>query len=198
MRVSVTVRGLLDAIRALRGYSAARRARLTAELDRIGARAVTEIRTRYRRGGTTATRTAVRTGRLMGSYGHIARGTTLAIGVEAGSRALVYASVHEGLDRRGAQRDETRIRPRRGRWLTVPLPAALTPAGVLRAPARAWSPTFVRRGIIYWRDERRRRVVPIFLLKREVVVPARPALARIAPRVMRDVEEAVRRVYAGE
>lgn len=197
MRISISARGIADTLRWMTGYGATRRDRMARALEREGRRAVQDIVLRYRRGGTTAERTAVRTGRLMGSYGYQVerRPVGLSVGVEAGSAALVYAGVHEGIDAQGRAVDETVIRPRRGQYLAIPLPAALTGAGVERRPPRAYRNTFVRKGIIFQR--RGRTIVPLYRLARSVRVPARPALRRIAPELVSRVAEEAARVYAG-
>lgn len=69
------------------------------------------------------------------------------------------------------------IRPRRAQFLTIPLPAALDSRGrPLRPRARDWDDTFVKRSsrgnlIIFKRVGG--RLVPLYLLKREVRLPAR-------------------------
>lgn len=81
-----------------------------------------------------------------------------------------YASVHEGPN-------PTTIRPKRGRYLTIPLDAAKTGAGVMRAPARAWPNTYVRRSragnLIIWSQNGE----PLFLLRRSVTIRPRPFVA---------------------
>ena len=79
-----------------------------------------------------------------------------------------YARVHEY----GAT-----ITPKRSRYLTIPLDAAKTGAGVMRAPARAWPNTHVRRSrsgklIIFGAQGQ-----PLFLLVNRVTIPARPYVA---------------------
>lgn len=77
-------------------------------------------------------------------------------------------SVHE----RGAT-----IRARRVRFLTIPLEAALDSRGVpIRPRARDWPNTFVqrsRRGNLLIFQRRGGGIVPLYLLKREVRLPAR-------------------------
>lgn len=83
------------------------------------------------------------------------------------------------------------VKPRLKRFLTVPLPAALTPSGVLRGGARLYrkgkgyatdmGPTFIRRGpsgqpIIFLdrgqtKGGRARKPVPLYVLKRQVTIP---------------------------
>lgn len=98
------------------------------------------------------------------------------------------------------------IRPRRRQWLTVPLPAALTAAGVLRDTAaelrRAGAPTFVfrsRRGnLLIARRISDERIEPLFVLKRQVQMPARQwaskavtaTLPKLGPFLERAIEQA--------
>lgn len=98
------------------------------------------------------------------------------------------------------------IRPRRRQWLTVPLPEALTAAGVpRRSSARAWENTFVqrsRRGNLLIFQKRGRGIVPLYVLRKSVEIPARLdfrqlgrqrfvplALARMQRAVNRTLEE---------
>ena len=99
------------------------------------------------------------------------------------------------------------IRPKRAKYLTIPLPAALKPNGTpKKARARQWDRTFIMRSkkgnlLIVRRDGR--RIVPLYVLKRMVRIPARLgfraflgaevprftdfSMARMAERMMRDV-----------
>lgn len=192
MRVTIDTSLLRRVVSELGRYRAESREVAVRELDRIGRDAVKQIVNRYRTGGTTADRTAVRTGRLRASYTHaVSRDPmVLTIGVSARSKAVVYAGVHEGME---PERESTTIVPRRGRALTIPLPAAQTRAGVTRRGARAYEDTFVRDGIIYQR--RGREIVPLFLLVRRVVVPARPALRRISDDVVAECRSAIGAAY---
>lgn len=77
-------------------------------------------------------------------------------------------SVHE---------DGTTITARRAKFLTIPLPAALDSRGVpLRRNARAWDKTFVqmsKRGNLLIFQRRGTMLVPLYLLKKSVVLPPR-------------------------
>ncbi len=62
------------------------------------------------------------------------------------------------------------------KYLTIPLKAAMTPAGVLRKPAKEYGNTFVRtigKNKIMFTTEKG-RLEPIFLLKTSVKIPQRP------------------------
>lgn len=82
-------------------------------------------------------------------------------------RAAQIASVHEF----GAT-----IRPRTRKYLAIPLPAAMTNAGVVKAPPREWPNSFVTRtrgGDLLIATTEGGRLVPLFALKKEVKVPPR-------------------------
>jgi hypothetical protein len=69
------------------------------------------------------------------------------------------------------------ITPKKGKYLTVPLPAALDGAGVpLRASARDWEKTFVIRSksgnLLICRREGK-QIVPLYVLVTQVVIPPR-------------------------
>jgi hypothetical protein len=68
------------------------------------------------------------------------------------------------------------IRPVRAKYLTVPLPAALTAAGVLRARARDWPNTFIvrtKKGGLFIAHQVGGKPEFLFALKKEVKVPPR-------------------------
>lgn len=69
------------------------------------------------------------------------------------------------------------ITPRRSKYLTVPLPAALTSQGLpKRARARDWDNTFVqrsRRGNLIIFQRRGASIVPLYILKDRVRLPPR-------------------------
>lgn len=80
------------------------------------------------------------------------------------------ATVHE----RGAT-----ITPKRARWLTIPLPPALTAQGVPKRPsARDWQNTFViksKKGNLLIVQKVGKDIVPLYVLKKKVVIPKRLA-----------------------
>ena len=87
---------------------------------------------------------------------------------------MVYANIHEtgGI-----------IRPKNARYLTIPLPSAQTPAGVGRFTARevrdgmtGYDGSFFRRsraGNLILFGTQGNRVIPLFILKQSVTIPAR-------------------------
>jgi len=95
------------------------------------------------------------------------------------------------------------IRPNRARFLTVPLPAALTGAGVKRGQARDFADTFVRtnpstgRTVIYQRRGRD-EAIPLFVLVDSVHIKARRpfAIAQkiVQPKIIKFAEAAMRKV----
>ena len=92
----------------------------------------------------------------------------------------VYGPVHEY----GAV-----IRPRRRTWLTVPLPAAQTPAGVTRYSARDYPGAFLlktRTGKLFIakRGSRKGKLDFLFVLKKEVKIPARKWFSVAARRAL--------------
>jgi hypothetical protein len=108
----------------------------------------------------------VRTGLLRNSIGskvYENEGELLGIigsGVRTGER-VKYASI---LETGGT------IFPVIAKFLTIPLSGALTPAGVSRGPARSFSNTFISKNIIF--QKQGNKVVPLFILKKSVKIPA--------------------------
>lgn len=142
------------------------------------------VRKEHLTGGTTDTRLKRRSG-FMNASTKI-EPTIHAMGiVNAGiSFGAKYARVHVG-----PKGQVTTIRPKSAKMLTIPLPAAQTRAGVLRAPARSshWGNTFIQRSkagnlIIFGQKVNQKGqsageatgpIVPLFLLKPQVKVKAR-------------------------
>lgn len=103
-----------------------------------------------------------------------------------------YLNIHE---------DGGTIRPRKSKYLTVPLKAALDSRGVpIKKSAREWDNTFVSRtkngNLIIFQKKGRREVVPLYVLKKEVYIRPRLGLEekmdrgkrRLAKRVFDEVE----------
>lgn len=117
----------------------------------------------------------VRTGHLRNSIGskiETKQGEIVGIvgsGVRTGKR-VKYANIHE---------TGGTIKPKTAKFLTVPLPAALTPAGVLKKPAREWDNTFFAKSgeNLFLMQKQGKKVVPLFVLKKEVTIPASHYLA---------------------
>lgn len=74
------------------------------------------------------------------------------------------------------------VRPTRSKYLTIPLPGALNSDGTpIRATARAWENTFVARSkrgnLLIFQKRGGRGIVPLYLLKESVTIPARLGMA---------------------
>lgn len=125
-------------------------------------------------GGTGSTSLSRRTGNLIESVkrsikisGKFTQGGGEVRG-QIGS-PLIYASTQEF----GAT-----IRPKRAKYLTIPLPAAMDSRGVMLLPrARDYPNTFVaksRKGnLLIFQKRGAKKIVPLFVLKREVKIPPR-------------------------
>ena len=155
-------------------------------------------------GGTTSTHLRKRSGRLQGSTKAIVVKKT-ADGVYTGGIQVgtTYAGIH--IARPGQEGGSTVIRPKNKKFLTIPLPAALTPAGVLRGSAMSglYHNTFIQRSkagnlIIFGAMKQvqfagqKQKIVPLFLLVKKVTVPFRinasSLLNWIKPKMESDIE----------
>jgi len=69
----------------------------------------------------------------------------------------------------------TVVRPKRGKYLTIPLPAALNPSGTLKQSARAYEDSFVLRSkkgnLLIVRTKGNGEIEPLFVLKEQVTIP---------------------------
>lgn len=69
------------------------------------------------------------------------------------------------------------IKPKKAKFLTVPLPAALDSSGIpLRRSAREWQNTFVaktKRGNLVIFQKRGTQIVPLYVLRTQVTIPPR-------------------------
>jgi len=160
------------------------------------------VRKEHLTGGTTDTRLRARTGKLRASC--IPIKTEIKEGsVEGGiSFGTVYGRVHVG-----PKGQTTTITPKKGKYLTIPLPAAMTGAGVARGSARQgpWGETFVAKSketgglIIFGKrkimsgkkaGELRGKITPLFLLLKSVRIKARvhpeELIAWIKPKMIED------------
>jgi len=129
---------------------------------------------RHLAGGTGPDRLARRTGTL-------ARGTKpLPVTLEGGKVtggigfSASYAGVHIG-----PAGSKVTIRPKNKKFLAIPLAAAKTAAGVARGGPLdgIWGPTFIAKGVIFGfkkgTKKEHKNPIPLFVLKRSVVVPRR-------------------------
>jgi len=155
--------------------------------------AVAYARERYLTGGTTSDRLAVRTGRLRAAFTADVRTSGQDI---IGRIGYLYetppgASVHEGWP---DNRTSTTIRPRSARYLALPLTE-----DARRAAPRSFGGTFVqtsRRGnLLIFQKMGGGTIQPLYLLRQEVTVPARPALRptmiRFLPLILQDIRVAI-------
>jgi phage gpG-like protein len=119
----------------------------------------------------------IRSGRLANSIGSRIerRGKNIISVIGSGARRgkpLPYAAIHE----KGGT-----IRPKRAKYLTVPLPAAMTKSGVVRKRAREYRDTFVRktasRSLILY-QKKGNKALPLFALKKSVKIPARKYMSK--------------------
>ncbi|MBU4356587.1 MAG: hypothetical protein KJ822_14795, partial [Proteobacteria bacterium] len=86
-----------------------------------------------------------------------------------------YAWIHIG-----PAGSQVTIRPKNKKFLAIPLAAAKTAAGVARGGPLSgiWGPTFIAKGIIFGfsggtKTTQSKTPIPLFVLKRSVVVPRR-------------------------
>jgi len=139
----------------------------------------------------------VRTGRLRASIGsrvNIEEEGLVGVigsGVRTGER-VKYANIHE---------TGGTITARRVKYLTIPSKYALTKAGVMRRiSARDFEDTFVRGGII-WQKQGKRKIVPLFFLKKSVEIPARRYMSRTLEQdrsaIIKTMIEAINRALEG-
>lgn len=87
------------------------------------------------------------------------------------TNGIPYALIHE---------TGGTIRPKSAKALTIPLPAALTPAGVLRKTARElqqnpspFDSTFAAKGVIFGKNRGIDKITPLFVFKDKVEIPER-------------------------
>jgi len=107
-----------------------------------------------------------RTGRLAQSITSLVTRTEKDIIGRVGTN-VKYARLHEY----GGE-----IKPKRAKWLTIPLAAAKTPAGVARGRARDFENTFFKfssAGNLILFQRRGDNIIPLFLLKKSVTIPKR-------------------------
>ena len=136
----------------------------------------------------------VRTGHLHRSIAHEGprkKGRRI---VGAVGSDIPYAPVHEF----GGT-----ITPKRTKFLTIPLPAAKTPAGAGRGGARSFPNTFVRRSkagkLMIFQKIGKKRIIPLFVLTKRVVVPKRPwllpAVKMSVPRITKAITRRIKEAF---
>lgn len=130
---------------------------------------------RHLAGGTASDRLARRTGTLARSTKPLPvtmQGSKVTGGIGFSAK---YAEVHIG-----PAGSSMTIRPKNKKFLAIPLPAAKTAAGVPRGGPLdgIWGPTFISKGVIFGfsggtKASQSAKPIPLFVLKRSVVVPRR-------------------------
>jgi hypothetical protein len=128
----------------------------------------------------------VRSGRLRDSI------SSVVLDEENGITGLIGSGVRQGNRVIYANIQETggTVTPKRVKWLTIPLQAALTPAGVPRGRARDFQNTFFaysKAGNLILFQRQGKSIVPLFVLKKSVKVPASHYMSRTADEVHADV-----------
>jgi len=197
------VKGAVDAIKAIDTVAKDYESQIKAILG-VNSRLLETYTKQLMKGGTTSTHLRYRSGRLSGSTKAIVVKKT-ADGVYTGGIQIgtAYAGIH--IARPGQEGGSTVIRPKNKKFLTIPLPAALTPAGVLRGSAMSglYHNTFIQRSkagnlIIFGAMKQvqfagqKQKIVPLFLLVKKVTVPFRinasSLLNWIKPKMESDIE----------
>jgi phage gpG-like protein len=143
-------------------------------------------------------------GRLKRRTGNLAARTDVTVEPigNSGSRVAIetrdipYGSIHEFGGTVKAKSKE---------FLTIPLPAALTPAGVTKAPLTAFEPTFLRKPkspsskadwVVFLRN-RDGTATPIFVLQREVQIPARKWASGALEDALPDLDRRIQTAFGG-
>jgi len=197
----MTVEGSEKLITVLNSLQGKFLARAKTIID-LNARALQKyVRTEKLTGGTTESRLRVRSGRFRASVIPIPT-ETKEDRIEGGiSFGTIYGRVHVG-----PKGQVTTITPKKGKYLTIPLSAAMTGAGVAKGTAKGgpWGKTFVAKSaagnlIIFGQSkvmkgkrtgEFKSQVIPLFLLRKQVKIKARihpeDLVAWIKPKVIED------------
>lgn len=87
--------------------------------------------------------------------------------MQIGGATAPYARIHE---------EGGTIRPKKGRFLTIPLRAAMVRTGIARGTARSFANTFVarsRRGALLIFQKTGKSIKPLFALVKSVTIPPR-------------------------
>lgn len=141
----------------------------------------------------TNDRLRVRSGRLRSSIGSIVTesGDTIIGIIGSGARQgdrVKYANIQE---------TGGTVKAKNAKYLTIPLPAALTSAGVLRQPARQWPNTFIMKSkngnllIMQKTGKKLSRLVALFVLKKQVTIPASRYMSSVAENMQGKVTDII-------
>jgi hypothetical protein len=154
---------------------------------------------RHLAGGTGVDRLARRSGTLARSTRPMPvtmKGSKITGGLSFGAK---YAGVHIG-----PAETKVTIRPTSKKFLAIPLAAAKTAAGVARGGPLdgIWGPTFIAKGVIFGfsggtKGAQSKTSIPLFVLKRSVVVPRRVhpkehMIDWVKPKFMADLSQIVK------
>ena len=184
-----------DAIQKIDQIIAQLEGRMLKVVNRHSAKLVSVTLSEHLSGPTSSSSVSRRTKGLAGSVRPLAgsvSGNTVSGGMAIGQK---YAGVHIGP--RGTS---VTITPKSKRFLAIPLQAAKTAGGVARGGPLSgiWGPTFIAKGIIFGysggtKGSTRKSPIPLFVLKRSVVVPRRvdpnkDLLAKVRPQFIADLK----------
>ena len=133
-------------------------------LKTVGTLAVRQIQRRIKNKRISPTTnkkgtTLVGRGNLLRSIRFRAEGDTVII--SAGDASIPYARIHH---------EGGTIRPKNAKYLAIPL----TPSARLSAPRDYPGETFIAKGIIFEKIAGSDKIVPLYALKKQVEIPARP------------------------
>jgi hypothetical protein len=191
--MATEVKGVVETLQALTEVGKTYEAEIKKIIFKNSALLATHAK-KFMQGGTTSTHLRKRSGRLQTSTHQISvkkEGDSLIGGIRIGT---AYAGVH--IARAGNEGMSTTIRPKHGKYLTIPLPAAMTPAGVSRGSARSFPNTFIRTSKkgnpIIFQTKGKGKIVPLFLLVKKVTIPSRinasSLVAWIKPKLEDDIQ----------
>lgn len=128
MKLSVTTTGLSQAVIDLTGARAKIHQRWKSSAKVVGEKAVAFIKREYRTGGTTATKTAVRSGKLRAAYDNRVSETGAGIDLDIGlirsgadAKVLQYGRIQEGFDYAGNRVAQFTIVPKQAPYLVFPI-----------------------------------------------------------------------------
>ncbi len=132
----------------------------------------------------------VRSGRLRNSIG------SFVIEKEKEIEGIIGSGVRQGERVKYANIHETggTITPKNVKWLTIPLQSALTPAGVPRGKAKDFDNTFFawsKANNLLLFQRQGKNVIPLFVLKKSVTIPARRYMSKTAEEVMPEIAEII-------
>lgn len=158
--------------------------------------AVTYARAMYLTGGTTSTRLASRTGTLAKAF----RAEVQVGPGQGGTLVTAQIGFLHGPDWAGIHEHGGTIRARNVTYLAIPLTAEAR-----ATPPRQMANTFVQRSrrgnLLIFRKLEGGGIEPEYLLRTEVTIPARPALAptmaRFTPLIVNDLKGAVKSLFSG-